>query len=478
MSAIKSIILMFSLATGALNGQTLLYTNAGNWSGGSGVDTGWTDSSVALSSTNGRAAISDPCFWLPVNITNKDSTGGVHCQVQLFQINNVFWNQVSNQPLQSPYGRRFNFDVRYDTLYGNSTNGANQWDINLLQFWQWATMWSSNGVPQQWVNGQPEFMLWAQNNSYGRQYQFKIYTDVVNATNNKATTEWLFQNTTNHPVTLEDGSWHSVSVYGSLATGATNSCVRVLIDGIAINWDKLTKTVISSNGTRGTAQVLAGPGTNITGCATLPNYGDFRARFGAYAYQKFGAITNFGQYLDNLAILTDSVYYVAPTLAIITNRSLIAGATLLVTNLASDNNSPAQALGYALTTKPSGASINATNGLITWRPSISQSGNSNQFVVVVTNAASLSATQSFWVGVIAPQSPALSVLPSVPALMKLSISGSVGPDYLIQVTTNLNSGSTGWTTLQTTNPVQLPFIWAEAYTTTVPSRFYRILLGP
>ena len=455
--------------------QTLLYTNGGNWSGGSGVDTGWTDSSVMLSSTNGRAAISDPCFWLPVNITNKDSTGGVHCQVQLFQINNVFWNQTSNQPLQSPYGRRFNFDVRYDNLYGNSTNGANQWDINLLQFWQWATTWTSNGVPQQWVNGQPEFMLWAQNNSFGRQYQFKIYTDVINATNNKAATEWLFQNTTNHPVTLEDGNWHSVSVYGSLATGATNSCVRVLIDGIAVNWNKLTKTVISSNGTRGSAQVLTGPGTNITGCATLPNYGDFRARFGAYAYDKFGTITNFGEYLDNIAILTDNVYYLPPVLAAVTNQSVIAGGTLLVTNSASDPNSPAQALGFVLSTKPSGAVINPTNGLITWRPLISQSATSNQFSVVVTNTASLSTTQSFWVSAISPQKPLLSAPVLSGGSIALIISGSTGPDYTIQGATNLVSSS--WQTLFATNSPALPFHWSDTNVSR-PQFFYRVLLGP
>ena len=474
MSAIKTIILIFSLATCALNGQTLLYTNGGNWSGGSGVDTTWTDSWVVLS-TNGRAGLADPAFWLPVTITNKDSTGGVHCQVQLFQINNVFWNQPTNQPIQTPYGRRFNMDVRCDTQNGYSTNGANEWDINLLQFWQWSTWWTNSSGPQRWVNGQPEFMLWVQNNSYGRQYQFKIYTDVVNATNNSAATEWLFQNTNNHPVTLLDGNWHSVSAYGSLSTNAVNSCVTVFIDGIPINWDKLTKTIISSNGTRGAALVLPGPGTNITGCATLPNWGDFRPRFGAYAYDKFGTINQFQMFLDNLAILADKVYYVPPVLAAITNRSLMAGATLLVTNNATDSNQPPQTLGYTLSVKPTGAGINPTNGLITWRPLITQAGSSNQFTVVVTNTSSLAATQSFWVGVIEPQRPLLSSPYLAAGQFSLTVSGDAGPDYTVQGTTNLAPAT--WQTLFTTNSPALPFQLKDTNTTRAQF-FYRVLLGP
>lgn len=471
---INTFLVGLSLTATVAFSQTLLYTNGGNWSGGSGVDTAWTDSWVVLS-TNGRAGPADPAFWLPVTITNKDSTGGVHCQVQLFQINNVFWNQPTNQPIQTPYGRRFNLDVRCDTQNGYSTNGANEWDINLLQFWQWSTWWTNSSGPQRWVNGQPEFMLWVQNNSYGRQYQFKIYTDVVNATNNSAATEWLFQNTNNHPVTLLDGNWHSVSVYGSLSTNAVNSCVTVFIDGIPINWDKLTKTVISSSGTRGAALVLPGPGTNITGCATVPNWGDFRPRFGAYAYDKFGSINQFQMFLDNLAIFTDKVYCVPPVLAAITNRSLIAGATLLVTNTATDSNQPPQTLGYALAVKPTGAGINPTNGLITWRPQISQAGSSNQLTIVVTNALGLSATQSFWVGVIAPAKPLLAVLPPSSGMFRMNVTGSLGPDYLVQGTTNLVGAA--WQTLFTTNATTLPFQWTDTNLMR-PQFFYRVLLGP
>jgi hypothetical protein len=275
---------------------------------------------------------------------------------------------------------------------------------------------------------------------------------------------------------LLDGNWHSVSVYGSLSTNVINSCVTVYVDGIPINWDKLTKTVIASNGTRGSPVVLAGPGTNITGCATLPDYGDFRPRFGAYAYDKFGSINFFQMFLDNLAILTDKVYYVAPTLAAITNYSLIAGATLVVTNNAVDPNLPPQSLGFYLATKPSGATINGTNGLITWRPAMAQAGSTNQFVVVVTNAPGLSATQSFWAGVVPPAVPVLTPLPSPAGVFRMNVTGSPGPDYLIQTRTNLAVGT--WATLQSTNPAQLPFTFETSMGASVPIQFYRVVLGP
>ena len=73
-----------------------------------------------------------------------------------------------------------------------------------------------------------------------------------------------------------------------------------------------------------------------------------------------------------------------PTLAALTNASLIAGQILSVTNSASDPSSPPQRLLFSLLTAPAGASINATSGVIAWRPTIAQSGTSNLFTVVVT----------------------------------------------------------------------------------------------
>jgi hypothetical protein len=336
-----------------------------------------------------------------------------------------------------------------------------------------------------------------------------------------------------------------------------------------------------------------------------------------------------------------------PVLSSVVNTSLIAGAILAVTNSASDPNPPPQRLLFTLLSAPSGASINAISGVVSWRPTMAQSGTSNLFTVVVTqngwltnvlpladasvrdgsysnqnfgadtvlnvkyfaamnsgntresylrfpvaavpgmlasaklqllpvsasfagthavawvtndawsestitwsnrpasgaalatwtpqagvavqaevtapfqtqaagdgllslrvygtnqtadglvgygskegaatnapllvisstNTTSLAATQSFWVTVSAPVQPVMTpaVLPG--NFLMLTITGNAGPDYIIQATTNL-AASPAWTTLFTTNPAQLPFVWTETNAMTLPARFYRVLLGP
>ena len=164
-----------------------------------------------------------------------------------------------------------------------------------------------------------------------------------------------------------------------------------------------------------------------------------------------------------------------PVLAAITNRAIIAGATLLVTNQASDPNIPTQILGFILPTKPSGATINTANGLVTWRPAVATSGTSNQFTVVVTNTSSLAATQSFWVGVIAPQIPAISAPNFSGGHFNFTIGGSAGPDYIIQGTTNL--GSPSWQPMFTSVAPTPPFQWTDTNTSRAQF-YYRVLLAP
>ena len=62
-----------------------------------------------------------------------------------------------------------------------------------------------------------------------------------------------------------------------------------------------------------------------------------------------------------------------PVLAAISNQTIMAGRTLLVTNSASDADSPPQTLTFSLLTAPANAAINSSSGLFTWRPTIAQS---------------------------------------------------------------------------------------------------------
>jgi hypothetical protein len=57
---------------------------------------------------------------------------------------------------------------------------------------------------------------------------------------------------------------------------------------------------------------------------------------------------------------------------------------------------------------------------------------------------------------------------------QMTVSGIVGPDYIIQGSTNL----TGWETLDTTNPATMPFNWTDSTASNYPARFFRVLLGP
>jgi hypothetical protein len=166
-----------------------------------------------------------------------------------------------------------------------------------------------------------------------------------------------------------------------------------------------------------------------------------------------------------------------PVLAPIANAAITAGQTLLVTNTATTAGVPAQTLTWSLAAQPAGATINATNGLVVWRPAIAQSPSTNLFTVVVTDSGTppLSATQSFSVVVRQPTKPAFSSPANAAGTFQTWISGSVGPDYSIYATTNLSGA---WKLLQATNPAALPFLFRDATATTFQQRYYRVLLGP
>jgi len=90
----------------------------------------------------------------------------------------------------------------------------------------------------------------------------------------------------------------------------------------------------------------------------------------------------------------------APWLAPIASVTINEGFTLLVTNVATDLDLPANTFSFTFaTTPPPGATLNATNGLFRWRPSETQGPSTNLMGLVVSDngAPSLSATQYFTV---------------------------------------------------------------------------------
>jgi glucuronoarabinoxylan endo-1,4-beta-xylanase len=168
-----------------------------------------------------------------------------------------------------------------------------------------------------------------------------------------------------------------------------------------------------------------------------------------------------------------------PALAPISDQTINAGVTLVVTNVATDPDVPPQALTFSLLSAPANATLttpNATNAVFTWRPLVSQANTTNMITVQVTDNGSpnLSATNSFTITVNALAQSSLSSITASGGQLNLAITGPVGPDYTLWTTTNL---ATGWQVLFMTNSPVTPFTLVDTNFNDA-ARFYRIQLGP
>ena len=80
----------------------------------------------------------------------------------------------------------------------------------------------------------------------------------------------------------------------------------------------------------------------------------------------------------------------------------------------------------------------------------------------------------FTVTVSRPDAPVLGPFSLSDSQLRLAVNGVVGPDYIVQASTNLSD----WINLFNTNPPTLPFVWSDEGSSNFDRRFYRILLGP
>ena len=165
-----------------------------------------------------------------------------------------------------------------------------------------------------------------------------------------------------------------------------------------------------------------------------------------------------------------------PVLAAISNYTIIAGQTLVITNVATDSDMPPQTLTFSLAGSPAGAVINTNSGVFSWRPAIAQSASTNAVSIVVTDngTPNLSATQGFWIAVNRPAQPVIGTIGLSNGAVRMTITGDGGPDYSILASTNLIN----WSSIWVTNPLAPPFIFSDPSATNLSRRFYRILLGP
>jgi hypothetical protein len=176
--------------------------------------------------------------------------------------------------------------------------------------------------------------------------------------------------------------------------------------------------------------------------------------------------------------VTLTVSNTAPTLAPVANTNINAGVTLIITNSVSDPDVPPQVLAFSLLSAPTNAILDASSGVFTWRPLVSQAGTTNPVTVEVTDngTPNLSATQSFTVIVNPLAQPTVGLIALSAGQISFVVNGDIGPDYTILSTTNL--GQPDWQPLFTTNSPVTPFTFVDTNLNIYPTRFYLIQLGP
>jgi len=248
------------------------------------------------------------------------------------------------------------------------------------------------------------------------------------------------------------------------------------INEVDLYWENAYATAfqiqVSSNAATWTPiySTTTGPGGNqfLTG---LSGQGRYVRMYGTARGTSYGySLWEFQVY--GTAVPTNQ----PPVLAAIPNQTILAGQTLVITNLASDPNVPPLPLSFSLSNAPAGAFINTNSGVFAWRPAIAQSPSVQTVTVVASDNETppLSATQSFSVTVNQPASPTLTAASLTNGQLGFWINGNTGPDYTILASTNL----TTWNSIFTNYSPLLPFYWVDTNSVAYPSRYYRTVLGP
>ena len=171
----------------------------------------------------------------------------------------------------------------------------------------------------------------------------------------------------------------------------------------------------------------------------------------------------------------------APVIGAINDLTVNPGQPVGLAVPATDSDLPTNSLAFALLASPSGMTLNAASGWLAWRPTMAQANTTNVVRLQVTddnpwaiNAQQLSATQSFRITVNPLTPVTLQPLAHTNDSFSLSVSGPVGPDYILQGSPNMQD----WLSLASNAPLALPFTLSDTNTATFTNRFYRVRLGP
>ncbi len=169
----------------------------------------------------------------------------------------------------------------------------------------------------------------------------------------------------------------------------------------------------------------------------------------------------------------------APTFTSVADQTINAGDdTWRSPMCATDPDVPPQTLTFNLLNAPANATlttVNGTNGILMWRPLVSQAGTANLVSVQVTDSGTpnLSATNNFKITVNPLIQPVLNSIMLANGQVNLTVNGTQGPDYTLLTSTDLIN----WQALFTTNSPLIPLTLVDTNSADA-SRFYRIQIGP
>jgi hypothetical protein len=177
-----------------------------------------------------------------------------------------------------------------------------------------------------------------------------------------------------------------------------------------------------------------------------------------------------------MVVLTIPLSNNPPVLPPINDQFVNVGQVVSLSANATDSDLPPQSLAYTLLSAPQNAMLDPGTGALSWRPAVTDADTTNTFQIKVSDSGipSMSATQSFAVTVNPLTLPTLTSAALSAGQFSLQIIGDSGPDYEIQVSTNL----VDWTTAFVTNSPPMPFLWTDTNAAILPAQFYRVIVGP
>ncbi len=162
-----------------------------------------------------------------------------------------------------------------------------------------------------------------------------------------------------------------------------------------------------------------------------------------------------------------------PVLQAITDQTIHYGLPFSAQAVASDPDIPPDTLTFSLDLAPASMTINAASGLISWTPTLAQTGTNTVTVRVTDNGQPpLSATTTFHVLVLGNQ-PQLSIQPLAGGLVQINIIADVGTSYDLQISTNLLN----WNSLLPITLPSSPYPYIDPGSSSAPLRFYRLKVG-